>query len=101
MKLIRLSEPSEIVLEQILLGTNKQEQFAIIGRAATTLGCSLSGVPKDFGVQSAWFLKEASRRGVSPNALVEMLIGQIAANNLFATILDPISDIQKKLLERV
>lgn len=100
-KLTRLSEPSEIVLEQILFGTNKQEQFAIVGRAAAALGCRLSGTTDDYGVQSDRFLREANRREVSPTALINILIGQVVANDLFGSILDPITPAQRNLLERV
>lgn len=47
MKLTRLSEPSDIILEHILSGTDIIEQLAIIGRVAHHLGCRIEGNAAD------------------------------------------------------
>lgn len=88
MKLTKLTEPSEIVLEHLLLGTDKIEQFAIIGRLARQLGCRIEGNAADeIGMRPRALTAEAKRRQMPAHELVEALMDRIIEHNLFNSIL--------------
>ena len=89
MVLTRLSEPSDILLEHLLVATSRQEQFAIVGRVANHLSCRLEGNTADGCALSKRLADEAKLRRMTVDALVTRLINVIVERSLFDALLRP------------